>query len=519
MSLVFSFCYDNDMKRIPLIPFIVLPVLLVNHLSDHVYPSAFQPESYAVQYQQVRQFEGYRTSMPSTGLVNILVIPISFSDASCQVIEAGCEETLSDINDAFFADEGELPWHSVASYYHKSSYGKLTIEGTVSPWYTPTITAVQLSNQSSLLHAQVIAPALAWYQTQFPYAASQFDRDQDGYLDAVYFIYSVPFNPDGDQYGDEKDIYWAFVSYVGGQKNIASPTLFSYGWSSYQFMYEDGTYDRATNGRVLYDEDNEPIFNPYRDEEGHLTVDAHVYIHEVGHLLGLVDYYSYQRNEGDWGPSGTLDMMDYNVGDHNAYSKSVLNWTTPTVVQDSGTFTLSSFTETGQYLIITPQYQDTLLDQYIIVEFSTPTGLNQKDALSSYAGRYPRVFSNSGIKIYHVDARIAEMTFVNSRLQFNRYVTALASSSSFSYRIAHSNTRGRSVNPDYKLIHLLERSGVNTFRHGGFATNQTLFQAGDVFNQTTHQGFKLNDGTAFPFTIAIGQITNGQVTITVQRLQ
>jgi M6 family metalloprotease-like protein len=514
-TLLVFFCYDMNMKKPAFTLLVLLPLLLSFQISS--FPIApLTPTAYNLEYQTIRNLEGYRTAMPSVGDVNMLVIPISFSDASCSLIPLGCEETLKDIEQAFFADEEDIPWHSVASYYQQSSYGALNIEGVVSPWYTPTISAVELSNDRSQLNAQVILPALRWYKDNFPSEARTFDQDGDGFMDAVYFIYSLDFDPQDEKYGEDKDVFWAFVSYIGGQSNVLDPTLFHYGWSSFQFMYEDGTYQRSENGKVIFDENNELIFQPYKDDDGRLLVDAHVYIHEVGHLLGLVDYYSYQSRQGDWGPSGALDMMDYNVGDHNAYSKSVLDWTFPLVVQDSGVFTLSSFTETGQFIILTPQYNDTLMDEYIIIELSTPTGLNQKDAFSSYAGRYPRVFSMPGIKMYHIDSRVAEMAVIDGRFQLSQYTTSLQPNRN--YRIAHSNTYNRGINPEFKLIHLLESSGINTFKHSGFATNQTLFTQGDTFNAGERTPFQFNSGQSFPFSIHIEALTATQATIRIQRL-
>ena len=62
--------------------------------------------------------------------------------------------------------------------------------------------------------------------------------------------------------------------------------------------------------------------------------------------------------------------------------------------------------------------------------------------------------------------------------------------------MAHANTASRSLNPNFKLIHLLERSGQNTFINGGFATNATLFQPGDtfpnyMFNGGDHSGYSI----------------------------
>ena len=166
-------------------------------------------------YRDVRIQEGYATAMPSTGLVNMLVIPIQFTDATCEVILEGCQQTKTNIDSAFFAPASNLPWHSVASFYQASSYGQLTIEGMVTDWFTPSITAVELSNNRGLLGGQVIQPAIAHFKETYPNRVLDFDQDQDGFLDAVYFIYSLPFDPEGEAFGEDKDVFWAFVAYQG----------------------------------------------------------------------------------------------------------------------------------------------------------------------------------------------------------------------------------------------------------------------------------------------------------------
>jgi len=468
-------------------------------------------------YRDLRLREGYATAMPSQGLVNMLVIPINFSDASCDTILEGCDQTITNLELAFFGEEGTLPWHSVRTYFQTSSYGQLTIDGMVSDWYTPSVTAVDLSNNRGLLGSQVIQPAIQDFKNTYPDRVQEFDTDDDGYLDAVYFIYSLPFDPEGEQYGEDKDVFWAFVAYQGGNANLVSPTLFHYGWSSYQFMYEDGEYQRSANGKVEWDENNEPIFLPWKDALGHRTVDAHIYIHEVGHLLGLLDYYSYGREEGDWGPTGALDMMDYNLGDHNGFSKMALDWVTPYVATNPTTFTLSPLATSPDILLLPKGQLTTMMDEYILVEFYQPIAVNEKDSQTSYAGRYPKMFSIPGVKIYHLDARIAQLLSTSNGLQFDRYVTSMQPQINGRYQLAHSNSVNRNVtgtNPNFKLVHLLESSGINTFRHGGFATNATLFQTGMTFNSVDHP-YLMNDGTRLPWQLTIGAMTIHGVDLTL----
>ena len=158
-----------------------------------------------------------------------------------------------------------------------------------------------------------------------------------------------------------------------------------------------------------------------------------------------------------------------------------------------------------------------MMDEYILVEFYQPIAVNEKDSQSSYAGRYPRMFSVPGVKMYHLDARIAQLLTTSNGLQFDRYVTSMQPQINGRYQLAHSNSVNRNVsgtNPNFKLIHLLESSGINTFRHGGFATNATLFQTGMTFNSVDHP-YLMNDGTRLPWQLTIGAMTIHGVELTL----
>jgi hypothetical protein len=160
-------------------------------------------------------------------------------------------------------------------------------------------------------------------------------------------------------------------------------------------------------------------------------------------------------------------------------------------------------------LMLTKPNPTTMMDEYLLLEFYQPIGLNQKDSQASFSGRYPRMFTSSGLKIYHIDARIAQLMVTSQGLTFDAYVKDMVYTSGYRYQLAHSNTVSRNAvgtNPNFKLIHLLESSGVNTFKHQGFATNATLFQTGMSFNDQ-NQPFYFNDGTRLPWQLTIGEIT------------
>jgi hypothetical protein len=251
---------------------------------------------------------------------------------------------------------------------------------------------------------------------------------------------------------------------------------------------------------------------------GTSSVDAHTYIHEMGHVFGLDDYYSY--TDGDWGAAGGVDMMDYNIVDHNAYSKYVLGWTNPYVFDNTlsqTTITLSPFESSGDFILINDGWNGSAFDEYLAIEFYTPTGLNQKDSQAPYPGNGLRGFTIPGVKVYHVDSRLGR--FSNSTGSFLGFTdTVNTGSTSYPY-VAMSNSSDFSYDPDLKLIHLLEAGGVNTFKQFEVADNDTLFTLGETFNpNTTHGTFfnaagKFNDNTTIGYSFTVVSLTNSSVTL------
>ncbi len=488
--------------------------------SSFSYPSSFTSGDYVTTYRQVRYAQGYKSATPTSGDVPILVIPVSFSDYPCSGIDGGCDVVREDIRQSFFGEAQAMRWHSVASFYETSSYGQLRFTGVVSDWFTPPITATQLLDKIQYGVTQdVLRPAIDWYRTTYDDSLEQFDADDDGFLDAVYLVYSVPAHGHEEIFVDEDRIFWAYTTYDSmAIASLSLPSPFNYGWSSYDFMYKDGWYERDEKGRLLRDDDDEPVFHPYTDTLGRLLPDAHTFIHEMGHFLGLTDYYTYDYKDGDWGAAGTLDMMDYNVGDHNAFSKSLLSWITPTIVTEPDTFTIRPLVTHGEALLIPITYRGTLLGEYLLVEYYQPTSLNQKDSIEPFAGYYPRLFTNPGIKIYHVDARIGKFVYNRGRYELSDYVEEIGvRTSQVYYGIAHSNTASRSAFPQYKLIHLLEKSGSLSFRHGHYASNTSLFYEGDAFDMNNFATFTFNGGQAFPYNIYIDEINNEFASIRIEQ--
>lgn len=418
----------------------------------------------------------------SLGTQKILVIPVDFTGSTCSAIAEGCAVAKENIRKSFFGESNETGWESVSSYYKKTSYGKLNIAGEVTDWFTLDLTTTQLENKSTDSYEAtwyVLDKAIAWYKQKTGSQLTEYDTDNDGFLDAVWLVYSINENR-----SDDDSIYWAYTTWNNMSANKNNPVAGVYAWASYNFLKEGG-YSTPT--------------------------DAHTFIHETGHVLGLDDYYNY---DGGKGFVGNVDMMDYNVGDHNAYSKMLMKWTTPKVVTGTGTITIAPFESSGDCILIRDNtWNESAFDEYFLLEYYTPTGLNEKD-LVGYGG--VKTFSTPSIKVFHVDSRLAKATWgTDTFYQFatNSYLDTITSfTGRWFTAIAASNTPSGSINRNYHLIELITSSGAK-YSSTASAKDSDLFHEGDSFGVDRLDAFGFNDGTSLGFGFKVLSLNNEAATI------
>lgn len=224
-------------------------------------------------------------------------------------------------------------------------------------------------------------------------------------------------------------------------------------------------------------------------------------------------------------------MMDYNILDHDAWSKWALGWTKPKILMNTitmpTTVTLSESESTGDMLVIpdaSSSFNGSAFGEYLVVELYTPDGLNQLDSSKQYRDSYPRGFKMPGVKIYHVDSRLAlikDQKFANYLDSSDALTpTLLASSTSTNYyAVAASNTPSYSlVNQGYRLIHLMESGAVNTLQNypdtSSVATDGSLFVGSEGHNLFSmnrfasffENGEHFNNGHGFGYSLEVNAI-------------
>lgn len=329
---------------------------------------------------------------PSIGKTPILVIPIVIPGYESDATDSNLEV----IKKTTFGSSSDLNFESLHSYYYKSSYGQLDFTGLVTDYYYPSQNPIGTHQTSNSITGtddviELVEESVEWAKITYNLDMKKFDSDSDGMIDAVWavYIHNTPVNGD--------NIYWAFSTSAGNEENIDNPVVNNFGWCGIDFL----------TGKIT----SSGVFN--NPDKG---MDAHVLIHETGHMLGLNDYYSYNTSGtyNTYSPLGLVDMMDNNVGDHNTLSKILLGWIKPYVVTGDATITLKSsqskdnvilipydekeysFTDDGK-LLLNPY------DEYILVDFYTDSNLNSQD----YPAYGVQSVKGQGGRIYHADKRLA----------------------------------------------------------------------------------------------------------------
>ena len=448
---------------------------------------------------------------PLEGECELLVIPIWFTDSYNYITDdTKKENVISDIEKAYFGTMEEVGWYSVASFYERDSFGHSKISGVVSPWFECGHPSTDYYSSESDMTG-LLNSAIKWYK-QYSGVSKllDFDKDGDGFLDGVSFIYAAP---DATNLPDEDaENLWGYTSWTGATARKTDPQMKNFFWASYDFMYDEETaYVRAGT-------DN------HRGDCSISNIDPHCFIHEFGHNYGLPDYYDYV---GDNFFSGGFTMQDHNVGAHDPFSRYALGWTSPYIPTQSCTIKLKPIEQSGESILLAPTFTQSCFDEYIMVEYYTPEGLNEMDANNPYRGYYPSGLTKPGIRIWHIDARLLQFTSNGSLKDIVtdaslKYLYPATSNDTYNSTIAviveryHKYADRLSV--DFHTLTLLRNDIFATYQSGAQVCEEDLFYAGDTFsisefpNQFAKEN-KFNNGMSFTWKVEIKDINSEYATI------
>jgi len=224
-----------------------------------------------------------------------IVILVDFDDNEGTTPRSHFEELLFSVD--------TYPTGSMRDYYLENSYGLVDIQGEVTTWlrmpndYTYYV-AGQMGfgpyprNAQKLVEDAVVAAD--------PFVDfSQFDADNDGYVDALFVVHAGP----------------------GYEETGNSNHIWSHKWFTRTPVPVDGVY--------VYEYSMEP-------ENGRIGV----FCHELGHVFGLPDLYDYGYDSqglgmwsvmagGSWGNWGATPVH------FDAWSKKALGFVVPEVIEEN----------------------------------------------------------------------------------------------------------------------------------------------------------------------------------------
>lgn len=335
-------------------------------------------------------------AMPSLGDVNVLVVPVDLGGYTTS-------DMITSINEAFNGTSESTGFESVSSYYKKSSNGRLNLTFDVdTTWFKPSKEASYYSSYDATKDRYydtgsglILNEYLQARDKDIDF--SKYDSDKDGYIDAIWMIYNVE-----PSYTDTS-FYWAYVTF-SQNKSKKYDDIYPryYGFASYYFIYERELQKKYNRELELYDMSD-------------IIYDAHTYIHETGHLMGLDDYYDNDTSKGGTGGLYTAGMMDANQGDLNTIDKLLLGWIDPYVIynnSDIKTYDISSFADTNEVILVSKYKPGSIYSEYYLIEFYSNTGLNAHDKPIDYPSnaliRMHRLtnLKDYGIRVLHINASL-----------------------------------------------------------------------------------------------------------------
>ena len=428
-------------------------------------------------------------AIPSTGEVNMLVIPVDFEEYP------GDDETLESIKKAFMGrDLASSSYYSVASYFEKASYGRLHLVSEIAPSYFRCPVSYQAlasqkdarKNKTSL--SSIYEAALDWYEDLNEEGYQKLYDESPYHKIPVHFVYTAPYSGYGGGESNRDSMLWAFT--------ISTPAPIC--WSSAKMM-----------------------------EVSQGGCDAHTFIHETGHLLGLKDYYdtSYSSTKySPLSPMGRADMMDCSMGDENSYSKFLLDWCRPYVPTSSCEITLRPFSGNGDFILLSPHFDGTPFEEYVLLEFYTPTYLNGADAhlRDSKTMSLPKT---CGVKALKVDSRLGlfKGTIREGILDENTSIGDRR------LDIAFDNSHR-----DMLLLQQLDKSSGSMKLDDYFIASDknedvaedgltwhlrdAYFHEGEGFDGTNFSDFRFHDGSSLPFQWKVKKMTATYATIQIEKV-
>ena len=441
--------------------------------------------------------------LPKSGTPKMLIIPIKFTDSDDYITKY--KNVKNDIETVFFGDSSQIGYESVKTYYEKESFNKVSLTGTVSDWYECGKASTSINNTTAT--DSIKNSAIEWFfKNKTSDERKSYDLDKDGFLDGVAFIYGSADYVTGDL-GDTRRTMWASViSATGYPENKEKPIASGYMWASFDFMYPTKERALSRTGKSY------SYGGHYNMKMSFMQYDPITYIHETGHMFGLADYYSTTETERFY--AGDANMQSASLLTHDPYSLMLFGWANPYIPEFEGTITIGGLVDTHDIIMLKADTStpNSPFDEYILIDLYTPTGLNKFHAIEHPsihgAGGSIDDLANPGIRIWHVDARLA-----NRNQSYDASTLTTDPNTSGATLIADNSlgTITNSAFKNYVELTMIRNSTTKKFADLSYVRKGDLFETGDTFDQNTFSkqfpnGTKLDNGSTLGWSIKVDLI-------------
>lgn len=264
---------------------------------------------------------------------------------------------------------------SLAGYYEEVSYGALRVRGEVTPWLKVPKNTAQYAGNSYGINFRSWPDNMGGFATDSVNAAlaagidlAPYDNDGDGHVDGLMLIHSGP----GGEVVRNKGLLWSRVDYIS--------------------MYGG---EPVTAGGVVVDRFSVCAEYIMPGQPDVMRICAH----EFGHMMGLPDLYDPDHSSFGIGVNGIMGILIHPRAmalppAPCAYSRTLLDWTAPAVVQGETLVTLRPAAQAPDLVRInTP-----VPAEYFLLEYRAPAGADVS-------------LSGNGLLLWHANGRAVYNNF------------------------------------------------------------------------------------------------------------
>lgn len=447
---------------------------------------------------------------PTIGSPKLLIIPVWFTNSKAFINPSFKENVREDIKDTYLGSETDTGWHSVKTYYNQLSKGQLNLSGTVSNWYECGLSSEDVNDENDTM--TLVNSAVSWYfKNNSNDSRKNYDYNNDGYLDGVMLIYgAADYQTNTKTKNRNLWAYCYWLQKLNASKISPNPNVFF--WASYDFMYGKETSFSRTG------------YSYGGGDTSHCVLDAHTYIHEMGHVFGLEDYYDYSENE--FTPAGGFSMQDMNVGSHDPFSTLLCGWSKPYVPMSSTTIKLKPFQESNDVILLTnnSNFINSPFDEYLLLEYYTPTELNELDSTYVYRNKYPNGSKKSGIRLWHVDGRLTQYSYTGYP-STNLISDPTKGNVSFAMSNSNNSDYGSPLGEKYfkyNQLQLIHNDESVFYENQVYFTDSSLFYKNDSFTLSQFSSqfpnrSKMNNNKYLGWSFTINDINSEYATITITK--